>query len=65
MKRSEKMYCTKRLFDRDFLYGVFPRAGYVKDAEAFLQNPDETNPGESDADDETFCDPENDGRWCR
>ncbi|PWD99853.1 hypothetical protein [Marinilabilia rubra] len=37
MVRFEKTYCAERLFDRDFLYGVFANSGFVKDPEEFLR----------------------------
>lgn len=39
MVRCEKLNCTKRFFDKDFLYGVSPNAGFVKDPEELFQVP--------------------------
>jgi hypothetical protein len=55
MVRCKKMFCTKRLFDRDFLYGVFPNAGFVKDPEELFQVPGENIHGEREPDDNKCC----------
>ncbi|WP_291855593.1 hypothetical protein [Marinilabilia sp.] len=53
MVRFEKLYCSKRLFDRDFLYGVSPNSGFVKDPEEFFVSPCENICSERESDDDT------------
>jgi hypothetical protein len=55
MVRFEMMYCTKRLFDRDFLYGVSPNAGFVNDPEELFQSPVEKSHIEGEPDHNKCC----------
>jgi len=53
MVRFEKLYCRKRLFDRDFLYGVSQNSGFVKDPEAFFSGPAENSSSDREMDEDT------------
>ncbi len=55
MVRCEKKNCKKRVSDRDFLYGDFPDAGFVKDPEELFQTPDESIQNQNDIDDKKCC----------
>lgn len=60
MVRFEKLYCRKRLFDRDFLYGVSQNSGFVKDPEAFFSGAAEHSTPDREADEDAGggCDEE-------
>ncbi|WP_462318920.1 hypothetical protein [Marinilabilia sp.] len=60
MVRLEKLYCTGRLFDRDFLYGVFANSGFIKDPEEFLKTAGERSCSEPDCDGEKSQNTEDD-----
>ncbi len=49
------MYCKKRLFDRDFLYGASANAGFVKDPEELFQTPGESIHDEREHDENKCC----------
>jgi len=50
MVRFERKYFAGRLFDRDFLYGVFPSSGFVKDPEEFLRASEECSCNDAECD---------------
>jgi len=61
MERKVKVYCKKRLSDRDFLFGIFRENGVGKRAEELGNIPEEFPFREQDADEIGSDGPAEDG----